>query len=162
MSKFKKTTFFRGKENYWSHTKKWVFPRITYSYPRHELVQLMASGIYQFWKYWLRDRKFIETQLKNENLAEPEPLALSSKVSFMYIVLIIGLLMAGTIFLTEHVHFRIKGFNLRQCGILNCIRLKRIFLMLMSMLTKCKCRYKIVNLYIFSKSTLVIDLKLSE
>jgi len=83
--------FFRGKENLWSHNKNWYFYKISYSQPRAELVQLMSSGIYQFWKYWLRDRNYIESQLKTESTAPPEPLSLSSNVAFVFIILIIGL-----------------------------------------------------------------------
>jgi len=157
LSKFKGTTFFQGKEHYWLHTKKWEFPRITYSQPYRELVQLMAGGIYQFWKYWIRDRKFIEAQLKDENLAEPEPLSLSSKVSFMYVVLIFGLIMAGTVFLVENVNFESRKYNLKHKFTLAYARLRNLYLIVKSWLTKCRCR--IWNFNLFSKSTTVTNLR---
>jgi len=55
------------------------------------LVRLMASGIYQFWKYWLRDRKYIESKLRTESTALPDPLTLRSNVAFVFVIPIIGL-----------------------------------------------------------------------
>jgi len=49
-SEFKGITFFRGKENLWSHNRNWEFAKITYGQPEIELIRLMSTGIYHFWK----------------------------------------------------------------------------------------------------------------
>ena len=62
---------------------------MSYSQSHFELVQLMSSGIYEFWKYWVRDRKYYEAKVIEENSsASPEPLSLMSNVFFVFIILI--------------------------------------------------------------------------
>jgi len=65
------------------------------------MVKLISGGIYQFWRYWIRDRKFIESKLKAEDTTETEPLSLGSNVTFIFIVLIIGLVTASVEFVAE-------------------------------------------------------------
>jgi len=107
-SGYPRVRFFRGKENLWSHNKNWLFPKISYSQPRAELVQLMASGIYQFWRYWLRDRTPMEFKLTYEDTVMPEPLSLNSNVAFVFVILILGVGMGLCGFLAEMVY---HGFS---------------------------------------------------
>jgi len=109
---FKGTRFFRGKEHLWAHNKNWMFNKISYGQPEAELVQLMASGIYQFWKYWLRDRKYLEFKLKADSTAPPEPLSLSSNVAFVFVVLIIGLTTSCFVFSTETSVYSFMQFDI--------------------------------------------------
>jgi len=51
----------------------------------------MAAGIYQFWKYWLRDRKYIVLKLKVEQNAKPVAISMISNVDFTFVILILGL-----------------------------------------------------------------------
>jgi len=111
---YPRTAFFRGKEKLWPHNKNWQFLQISYNQPRVELVQLMAAGIYQFWRYWLRDRKHFETELKEAAQDSSYPLSLRSNASFMFVVLCIGLGTAVCIFLTENTYFRLKNYKIRQ------------------------------------------------
>jgi len=114
-AKYPTTTFFRGKENLWSHMKNWQFLKITYSQLQAELIQLMTGGIYQFWKYWLRDRKYFESKLKeSRDSPEPIPLSLRSSVSFMFVILLIGLVSASIAFLVESVYFDLVKLDIRQ------------------------------------------------
>jgi len=101
----RKKTIFRGKEQLWQHTKNWKFLKISYSQPKSELVRLMTSGIYQFWKYWLRDRQYLESKLREESRDSPDPLSLRYNISFIFVILIIGILMASSIFLAEHAYY---------------------------------------------------------
>jgi len=101
-----------GKENLWPHIKSWAFERFSYNQLPIELVQLMASGIYQFWKFWIRDRPYIVSQLKEEANASPERLSLTSNLSFVFVVLIIGLLTSLTAFITESLNNELKKYNL--------------------------------------------------
>jgi len=99
---FKSVTLFRGKENLWSHNKHWSFKWLTYSrvQSKIELVRLINAGIYQFWKYWLRDRKYIVSELKLVD-PPPEPLSLGSNVFFVFVILIIGLVTSALVSLLE-------------------------------------------------------------
>jgi len=107
-SEFPGHRVFRGKENLWSHQAYWTFLRISFSQPRFELVQLMQSGVYQFWKYWLRDRKYLESKLKDEHKASPKPLTLSSNATFVFVILIIGLLISVGTFFGEILYMSLK------------------------------------------------------
>jgi len=113
--KFKSVSIFRGKENLWSHNKHWAFRRVTYSQSQSqiELIRLMTSGIYQFWKYWIRDREYIESELK---LMDPPPVALSlgSNVFFIFIILIIGLIVSAFAFLAENMVRRLVRFSTQK------------------------------------------------
>jgi len=100
-SEFPGHRVFRGKEKRWSHQAHWTFLRISFSQPQFELVLLMERGVYQFWKYWLRDRKYLESKLKDEHKASPEPLTLSSNATFVFVMLIIGLLISVGSFFGE-------------------------------------------------------------
>jgi len=93
-------TFFRGKENLWTHMKTWMFQKSNSRQYRQKLINLMMTGIYSFWKYWLRDRKYIEAELKLMN-SPPTPLSLSSNVFFVFVILIFGLVLATIGFLIE-------------------------------------------------------------
>jgi len=113
----------------------------------------MASGIYQFWKYWLRDRKFIETKLRSENLAEPELLTLSSNVSFVYVIFIIVLVLVSNVVFRRMCIFRIKKYSIRQMlgsvctNLIICVKGVKSF-------TCTNC-----NLQLFRKTTRVTDLR---
>jgi len=100
-AEFKSVRCFRGKDNLWPHNKNCGFPKITYSQARAELVQLMASGIYQFWKYWIRDRPSIESKLKLESTAPPDRLSLQSNVTFVFLTGSFGLATALSVILAE-------------------------------------------------------------
>jgi len=113
-AEFKGTRFFRGKEQLWSHNKNWAFSKISYSQPHREFVQLMASGIYQFWKYWLRDRKSIEPKLKFDNTAQPDALALTSNVAFVFVILIIGLTASTSTFWIEISFYSFNYYDIRD------------------------------------------------
>jgi len=63
----------------------------------------MTHGIYQFWKYWLRDRQYIESHLKEESTKPPEALSLSSNVFFVFVVLVIGLVTSTSAFTIENI-----------------------------------------------------------
>jgi len=88
---FKSVRIFKGKENLRAQNREWIFPKVYYGQPQIEMVRLMTSGIYQFWKYWLHDRKYIETQLKENSAVQPQPLSLSSNLAFVFIILVFGL-----------------------------------------------------------------------
>jgi len=91
---FQRITIFRGKENLWNHNKNWKFSTASYSQPRAELVQLMATGIYQFWKYWLHDSRYIVSRQKFEENANPLAISMSSNVTFVFVILVFGLAIA--------------------------------------------------------------------
>jgi len=115
---FKRIPLFRGKEQLWPHTKNWEF--IPEQYHKNtpeqiELIQLIASGIYQFWKYWLRDRNYLESKLKLDlNPPVVEALSLSSSVTFVYVILVFGLFSATMSFFVEIIHVKIKHYRIRQ------------------------------------------------
>jgi len=102
--------FFRGQDNLWPQNQNWLFTKISYSQTKTELVQLMSSGIYQFWKYWIRDRKVVEAKLKEEATAFPGPLALKSNVSFTFVLLIFGFLIASSVFVAEIFCYGIRKY----------------------------------------------------
>jgi len=112
---YKNTRFFRGKENLWSHTKNWIFQRYSYNQPQTELVQLMTTGIYQFWKYWLRDRRYTAAKLRLEVIASsPQPLSLSSNVAFIFVILCLGLGMSIPVFMAKFLHLVLKRHNFQD------------------------------------------------
>jgi len=111
--KYKGLSVFRGKETLWSHHKDWQLPKISYSQPMIELTQMTTSGIYQFWKYWLRDRQYKEAKLRDENLASPHPLSLSSNVFFIFVILIIGLVASVISSLLEHTVYLIGKYGVQ-------------------------------------------------
>jgi len=110
---YTKTTFFRGKENIAADNKFWSFSEITYSQPYIELVQLMAAGIYQFWRYWIRDRKLYLQTMKEET-TPPQPLSIRSSTCFIFIILTLGLVVSVAIFLSEFVPRVIRTHSIRQ------------------------------------------------
>jgi len=112
-AKFSGVRFFKGKVNLWPHNLNWIRPKITYSQQGIELVRLMTSGVCQFWKYWLRDRQHIESKLK-ASTAPPEPLSLSSNVSFIFVVLALGLAVAVVGFIIEFSFRTYRKYNLSQ------------------------------------------------
>jgi len=82
----------------------------------------MATGVYQFWKYWLRDRKYIEANLKAESNSSPNPLSLSSNAAFVFVILIIGLISAAFVFSVEHgVYFYKKYGTCQKLHLHNCV-----------------------------------------
>jgi len=88
-----------------------VFKKISYSQTQLELIRLIASGIYQFWKYWLRDRQPILSKLKFESRAEPNALSLTTSVSFVLVVLLLGLGSSVLTLLAELVYCGIQKFQ---------------------------------------------------
>jgi len=114
---FKSIPLFRGREQLWSDNKNWEFIRY-YHYVNNqkqtELIQLIASGIYQFWKYWLRDRKYIESKLKHDLNNSVEALSLNSNVTFVYVILVFGLLSATMCFVIEIMRIKIKSYSIPQ------------------------------------------------
>jgi len=113
-SELGETKCFKGKENLWTHSKAWTFTRISYSQPKFELDQLMCSGIYHFWKYWIRDGKSIVENLKKESNDSPDPLSLESNVAFIFVILIIGLLISTTVFLVEIISNGFKQISFQD------------------------------------------------
>jgi len=133
---FKGVRFFRGKDNLWPHNKYWLFRKFNYNQPKTELVQLMASGIYHFWKYWLRDRKFSVSKLKEKHTALPHPLSLGSNLAFVFIIYVLGLAVSSTALLVEnlfivmHKHAILRRITVVLCKILSinilekCLKLR--------------------------------------
>jgi len=74
----------------------------------------MSSGIYQFWKYWLRDRNYIESQRRVESTALPEPLTLSSNVAFVFVILILGLASSVLGFCLEIASYKFNEHDIRR------------------------------------------------
>jgi len=116
-TEFNRISLFRGREQLWVHTKIWKFYKELHyknNQRQIELIRLISSGIYQFWKYWLRDRKYIELKLKHDLNDVVEALSLSSCVTFVYVVLVFGLLGATTGFFVEIIHSAAKNSPIRQ------------------------------------------------
>jgi len=153
---YPRTTFFRGKEKFWPHTKSWKFLKISYSQPRTQLIQLMNSGIYQFWKYWLRDRTFLESKRKTDAHDSPDPLSLRSCASFMFIVLSIGLVTAAPLFLAEHAYCRLTKYSIRhRVKFVKINPAERLLIASIWIRTKfaiIRREYIIVNVYVIVKS----------
>jgi len=108
---YKGTTLFRSIENLWPHNKHWMFSKISYSQSHFELTQLMASGIYNYWKYWLRDRTYLEAKLRKDD--SPVPLSLRSNVFFVFVILIIGLSATTFTFVLETLIHKFKKYHVR-------------------------------------------------
>jgi len=104
--KLENDRFFRGKENIWPQIKMWEFPMISYSQARDELVRLMGSGIYQFWKYWNRDRYYILMKLKHKISSEsPNTISLSSNAAFVLVILCLGLATSVMFHVAENTYY---------------------------------------------------------
>jgi len=111
-AEYPRTTFFRGKENLWSAMKHWMLQKGYTNQCRERLISFVMSGIYQFWKYWLRDRKYIESELQLLNPL-PIPLSLRSNIFIVFVILPFGLLIAAIGFTVENL----RRFKLRKlCG----------------------------------------------
>jgi hypothetical protein len=140
---FKGTRFFKGKENLWSHKKVWLFPTLSYDQEHHDLTRMVIGGIYQVWKYWLRDRKFLEFKVKDEDLASPEPLSLHSNVAFMFVILILGLSTSAIYFLSENLYHAFKrcGFRLILDRLFYRLKIRccELYISLKKLSRSCKC-----------------------
>jgi len=102
-------TFFKGKDNFLSQPNHWRFSRIPHSQPYFRLVQLIASGIYDHWKYWLRERKGLKDSI-SDYLRGTEPVALSRKsnVFFVFYLLPFGYMISLIVLFTELLYLIIK------------------------------------------------------
>jgi len=167
---FKGTRFFKGKENLWSHSKVWLFPTLSYDQEHHDLTRIVTCGIYQFWKYWLRDRKFIEFKVRDEDLASPEPLSLHSNVAFMFVILILGLSTSAIYFLSENLYHAFKRcvlrlqldrifyrLKIRFCEL--CIAFKRLSRCRKCTISKQKLNQRVCGAAILMKSKTIRNLK---
>jgi len=114
---------FRGKKNLWPHNKMWRFPKITYCQPQIELVELMTTGIYQFWKYWIRDRKYIESKLKDESSDQLKPLSLNSNIPLVFVILTFGLGVSLFVLTVENIRNRLSKYTIR-CWMKNWSRIR--------------------------------------
>jgi len=100
-------TFFRGKDNIWPHMRSWLFDRISFNEMQFQLTQLQASGIYQFWKYWLRGRQFELPKLKHSD--DPVPLTLDANIFFVFVAFMLGLGLGVVLALIEIVVYYFKN-----------------------------------------------------
>jgi len=132
-TEFRTIKFFRRKENLWSHIKNWQFLKYSYSQPKIELVRLMSSGIYRFWKYWIRDRKYIEFKLREEQSSTPKTLSISSNLGFVFVPLSFGLITSSMVHLLERVHYACM-YNILTTGISCWQKYSRTILKTISML----------------------------
>ena len=114
-SLFPAVRFFKGKENLWAHNKNWKLPTWNFCRPlRVELVRLISTGIYQFWRYWLRDRQYIVAKLKYEHNARPMPLSLGSNAAFVFVILSLGLSVSIVVLLTEKFVLWFQNYEFRK------------------------------------------------
>jgi len=150
-AKFDKIKVFRGKDNLWSHTQYWLFTKVSYCQPRTELVQLQSSGIYQFWKYWIQDRKFNELTLKEEAKATPQPLSLNSNMSFTFVILITGLISAAKLCLIEIIYVEFRKYISRIFVSLRCNSLTNGITSRIRVIDLVLKQYEIQNVSVFAK-----------
>jgi len=108
-------TFFKGKENFLSQSQHWTFTKIPHTSPYFRMVQLMSSGIYKYWQYWLQLQ---EAEYKNKKWSSQgqglKISALSSKSNlfFVFYILLLGFALASCAFLSEMAaKLAIRGSN---------------------------------------------------
>jgi len=92
----------RGRDNIFPHFKNWQFHKYSYNHARAELILFVSRGIYQFWKYWFRDRKYVESKLLYESTVQPEALTRSTNVAFIFVVLVFGQVVSVSVFTAEN------------------------------------------------------------
>jgi len=133
-------TFFRGKDNLWSYMKNWVFVKSSYSQTRQVLIRFMNHGIYSFWKYWLRDRKYIVSKLKMEN-RPPIPLSLGSNVFFVFVIIALGFIAAVLVLLFEYLIHKFPEYKQLKATVQRGInRGHELFIYLISARPTCACK----------------------